>query len=99
MSSEPKDRITELEIQLAHVQRLYEQLNEVVTAQSKEIERFERRFHQLQTQLKELKEQHPTVDKKTSNSQVNHITHPDTGEYTNPTDKTTNKLEQNSTSR
>jgi len=57
MNSQPQDRITELEIQLAHVQRLYEQLNEVVTAQSKEIERFERRFHQLQTQFKELKEQ------------------------------------------
>jgi len=63
MSSEPKDRITELEIQLAHVQRLYEQLNEVVTAQSKEIDRFERRFHQLQTQFKELKErQEPGFD-------------------------------------
>jgi|TARA_B110000495_G_C22489541_1_gene301625 SlyX protein len=56
MSSESQDRLTELEIQLAHVQRLYEQLNEVVTSQSKEIDRFERRFHQLQTQYKELKE-------------------------------------------
>ena len=34
MAKDPQERMTELEIQLAHVQRLYEQLNEVVTEQS-----------------------------------------------------------------
>ncbi|MGI9444972.1 MAG: SlyX family protein [Rubripirellula sp.] len=56
MTRTPEDRITDLEIELAHVQRLYEQLNEVVTTQSREIDRIERRFQQLQGQFKELKE-------------------------------------------
>ena len=51
--------MTELEIQMAHVQRLYEQLNEVVTEQSGRIDLLERRCHQLQTQYKELKERQP----------------------------------------
>lgn len=55
MSSQRHDRMMELEIQLAHVQRLYEQLNEVVTAQSLEMNRMERRIAQLQIQLKDLK--------------------------------------------
>ena len=63
MTRDPEERITELEIQLAHVQRLYEQLNEVVTEQSGRIDLVERRCHQLQTQCKELKErQEPGFD-------------------------------------
>ena len=56
MAKDPEERITELEIQLAHVQRLYEQLNEVVTEQSGRIDLIERRCHQLHTQFKEIKE-------------------------------------------
>jgi uncharacterized coiled-coil protein SlyX len=59
MAKDPQERMTELEIQLAHVQRLYEQLNEVVTEQSGRIDLLERRCHQLQTQYKELKERQP----------------------------------------
>jgi SlyX protein len=59
MPKDPQERMTELEIQLAHVQRLYEQLNEVVTEQSGRIDLLERRCHQLQTQYKELKERQP----------------------------------------
>jgi SlyX protein len=55
MNRDPDDRLTELEIQLAHVQRLYEQLNEVVTTQATQTDRMERRILQLQNQLKELK--------------------------------------------
>ncbi len=39
MGRSTEDRWIELEIQLAHLQRLYEQLNEVVTAQSLEYQR------------------------------------------------------------
>jgi len=68
MSSAGNDRMTELEMQLAHLQRLYEQLNQVVTAQSLESSRMERRIVQLQNQLKELKakplpESNPLDDK------------------------------------
>ena len=59
MTRTPEDRITDLEVELAHVQRLYEQLNEVVTAQGREIDRIERRFQQLHGQFKELKEKQP----------------------------------------
>ena len=56
MNRDLNERMTELEIQLVHVQRLYEQLNEVVTAQAMEADRLQRRMAQLQTQLKELKD-------------------------------------------
>ena len=57
------ERLTELEIQLAHVQRLYEQLNEVVTDQATSADRMQRRVLQLQEQLKTLKEkQQPAID-------------------------------------
>ena len=59
MAKDHQERMTELEIQLAHVQRLYEQLNEVVTEQARRIDLLERRCHQLQTQYKELKERQP----------------------------------------
>jgi uncharacterized coiled-coil protein SlyX len=55
MGTDSHKRITELEIQLAHVQRLYEQLNEVVTAQAMEADRMARRMTQLHDQLRQLK--------------------------------------------
>lgn len=63
MDRDPNERMTELEIQLAHVQRLYEQLDEVVTAQATQTDRMQRRILQLENQLKELKvKQDPEVD-------------------------------------
>lgn len=56
MSHDLNERITELEIQLVHIQRLYEQLNEVVTSQAMDADRMQWRITQLQTQVKELKE-------------------------------------------
>jgi SlyX protein len=56
MKRSPEQRITDLEMELAHVQRLYEQLNEVVTQQARERDQLERRFQQLLGQFKELKE-------------------------------------------
>jgi uncharacterized coiled-coil protein SlyX len=55
MNTDLNERLTELEIQLAHVQRLYEQLNEVVTGQTLEADRMARRMAQLQDQVKHLK--------------------------------------------
>ena len=55
MNSDLHERITELEIQLAHVQRLYEQLNEVVTSQTIQADRMARRMAQLQDQMRQLK--------------------------------------------
>ncbi len=58
-----KDRITDLEISLTHIQRMYEQLNEVVTAQSLANQRMVQRIDQLQEQIKQLKEKpQPTAD-------------------------------------
>ncbi len=56
MTRSPEQRITDLEMELAHVQRLYEQLNEVVTQQARERDQLERRFQQLLGQFKALKE-------------------------------------------
>ena len=56
MNADLNQRITELEIQLVHVQRLFDQLNEVVTSQAMETDRMQRRITQLQTQIKELKQ-------------------------------------------
>jgi uncharacterized coiled-coil protein SlyX len=55
MSADSHQRITELEIQLAHVQRLYEQLNEVVTAQAMEADRASRQMAQLHDHVRQLK--------------------------------------------
>ena len=55
MSDGLDERITKLETGLSHLQRLFEQLDEVVTAQSLENQRMERRISQLQEQLKQLK--------------------------------------------
>lgn len=60
MSSESTDdrrRITELECQLAHQQRLCEQLDEVVTKHTQQLMRFERVILRLEEQLKTLREQ------------------------------------------
>lgn len=56
MNRDLNERMTELEIHLVHVQRMYDQLNEVVTSQAMEADRMQRRITQLQTQIKELKE-------------------------------------------
>lgn len=48
-------RCTELEYSVAHLQRLYEQLNSVVTEQSLESARLNRKVADLQAQLKEVK--------------------------------------------
>jgi SlyX protein len=55
------DRLTELEIQLAHVQRLYDQLDEVVTQQAMRLDRMQRRLEAVETQVKELKEKSQTT--------------------------------------
>jgi uncharacterized coiled-coil protein SlyX len=60
MSDGLDERITKLETGLSHLQRLFEQLDEVVTAQSLENQRMERRISQLQEQLKQLKEKPDT---------------------------------------
>jgi SlyX protein len=39
MAKDPQTRITELEIQLAHLQRLFEQLNDVVTQQAGRVDK------------------------------------------------------------
>ncbi len=54
-------RLTELEVQLAHVQRLYEQLNEVVTEQAMLADRMTQQFARLQDQVRTLKEKAPTT--------------------------------------
>jgi SlyX protein len=50
-------RITELEIGLAHQQRLCEQLNEVVTSHTREIMQLERLVGELKKQLNEVRNQ------------------------------------------
>ncbi|WP_068139912.1 SlyX family protein [Roseimaritima ulvae] len=50
------DRITELEIQLAHQQRITEQLNEVLTEQNKVIDGLTRRLQALDNQVRQLRE-------------------------------------------
>lgn len=55
-------RITELEIQLAHVQRMYEQLDEVVTTEAMRADRMQRKLDQLDQRYKELKSKSPEPD-------------------------------------
>lgn len=63
MTDSADDRIIALETQLAHLQRLYEQLNEVVTEQAMEADRTARRMSQLVNQVKEMKQKHdPAID-------------------------------------
>jgi uncharacterized coiled-coil protein SlyX len=49
-------RIEQLEFGLTHLQRLFDQLNEVVTSQSLQNQRMQRRIDQLTEQIKQLKE-------------------------------------------
>lgn len=56
MSDSLDDRMTKLEMSLAHAQRLFDQLNEVVTAQSLENQRIGQRLSRLQDQITRLKE-------------------------------------------
>lgn len=49
-----QQRVTELEISLAHQQRLCEQLNEVVTEQTRKLMHLERLIPRLEEQLREL---------------------------------------------
>ena len=53
------DRITELEISLAHVQRLFDQLNEVVTTEAARSDRMQRRITELEQQIKSSKAKQP----------------------------------------
>lgn len=57
MTKSTDDRCTELEIQIAHVQRLYEQLNQVVTEQALASDRLQLKVDQLTQKVKELKDQ------------------------------------------
>lgn len=50
-------RLIELEMALAHQQRLCEQLNEIVTAHSQELLGLKRSVAELQGRMKELREQ------------------------------------------
>ena len=59
-SPESTARIIELEYQLAHLQRLFEQLNEVVTEQAHGLDRTRRRVAELENQIKELKQKPST---------------------------------------
>jgi uncharacterized coiled-coil protein SlyX len=64
MSVDPtsdRQRITELECQLAHQQRLCEQLNEVVIEHTQQLMRLERVILRLEEQLKTLREQRKEV--------------------------------------
>ncbi|MEE9391925.1 MAG: SlyX family protein [Planctomycetota bacterium] len=47
-------RITELEIQLAHLSRSYDQLNEVVVEQDRSVEIFKRMIKKLQSKVSDL---------------------------------------------
>ena len=55
MSSDPVKRVTELEIQLAHTQREVEQLNEVVTEQSRQLDRVMRLVTGFEAKLDDFK--------------------------------------------
>ncbi len=55
MSEKLDSRVTELEIQLAHLQRMFDQLNEVVTEQSKRMDRLQQSNKQLADKLDRMK--------------------------------------------
>ena len=52
-----ESRVTELEIQLAHQQRICEQLNEVVVEHTQQMMRYERVILRLEEQIKLVREQ------------------------------------------
>lgn len=55
------NRVTELEIQLAHQQRICEQLNEVVVDHTQQLMRYERVLLRLEDQMKMLRDQRKEV--------------------------------------
>ena len=59
MDDQHAKRITELEISLAHVQRLFDQLNEVVTSEAIRSDRMQRRITELEQQIKSSKAKQP----------------------------------------
>lgn len=54
-----RKRVETLEVQLAHTMRLVDQLNEVVTEHASAAVRYDRLFHTMGTQLRELKDSPP----------------------------------------
>lgn len=60
--SSPESKIVELEIQIAHIERLYEQLNQVVTEQARESDRTRLRIKELEALVKTLKEKPSAPD-------------------------------------
>ncbi len=55
MSRGPEERITQLEVQLAHAQHLLEQLNQVVAEQAAKVDRMTLLIKRLNGQMEELK--------------------------------------------
>ncbi|MCM2371176.1 SlyX family protein [Aporhodopirellula aestuarii] len=55
MPDSPNERITQLEIQLAHTQRTCEQLNEIVTKLSLDAQSRDRMLQRLLDQVKDFK--------------------------------------------
>ena len=57
MSTEDSSsRTVELEIQLAHLQRLFDQLNEVVTEQAQRMDQMHRTISKLKSELESVKQ-------------------------------------------
>ena len=55
--SSVEQRITDLEIHVTHLQRLFDQLNEVAVQQSTQLQKMERELRELREQFKRLKTQ------------------------------------------
>jgi SlyX protein len=63
MDDKQSERITELEISLAHIQRLFDQLNEVVTSEAIRSDQMQRRIRELEQQLKTSKDKPPEEER------------------------------------
>ncbi|MBL6725945.1 MAG: SlyX family protein [Rubripirellula sp.] len=55
MPADSDDRLTKLEVQLSHTQRVVEQLNEVVTEQSRQLDRVMRLVTRFESKLDDFK--------------------------------------------
>lgn len=55
MSEPIEERVLRLEIQLAHTERIYDQLNEVVTSLSRDADERDRLIKRLVEQVKDIK--------------------------------------------
>ncbi|MDA9778155.1 SlyX family protein [Rubripirellula sp.] len=55
MPADSDDRLTKLEVQLSHTQRVVEQLNEVVTEQSRQLDRVMRLVTRFEAKLDDFK--------------------------------------------